>query len=312
VVERARVRKNELEDLVDVFESSYMLVQPQPEEVSIENNRIRVSYDARRTVKPLDHSDLFTSFAKLAAYGEPREAKIRRWVEQFGLPVKGSQPELEEVVPEESAVPRYKPMSMEAHHFREEAKYAHDLLDLYLVIREREATAIRTMVREMRSRKRPHYGEASRLDREFLGRYKDNQRSLLTDSGDQRRSSYREAFPASTVAPGIEGTKARHREFVGSVTILAAQSALGYILTNLVSNVELRVGVQRSEGLVPSWYCPDLLSAIYLQFFLLVTKSKPIRFCKNPACRQPFVPNSGKQIYCKDGCRSNARNYPKF
>lgn len=309
-MERARIRKKTLEDLVDIFESSYMLVQPRPEGVGIENDRIQVSYDARRTVKPLDHSDLFTSFAKLAAYGEPREAKIRRWVEQFGLPVRGSRPELERVVPENTG-PRYTLVSMEVHRFREEAKYAHDLLDLYLVIRRREASAIRTMVRGMRSRARSNYGEASRLDHEFLKKYRTNQHSLLADSGDRRRGSFREAFPTSTAAPGIEGTRARHREFVDSVTILAAQSALGDIVTNLVSNVELRVGVQRSEGLVPSWYCPDLLSAVYLQFYLLVTKSKPIRFCKSPACRQPFVPNSGKHIYCKDGCRSNARNYPK-
>jgi hypothetical protein len=264
--------------------------------------------DARRTAKPLDHSDLFTSFARLAAYGEPREAKIRRWVEKFGLPVQDSRPELEKVVPE-SAGPRYKPMSMEVHHFREEAKYAHELLKRYLVIRRREPTAIRDMVRRMRSSKRPHYGEASRLDREFLDRYKVNQHSLLAESGDRRRSSYREAFPASDAASSIEGKRARQREMV---TVLSAQSALGDILTSLVSNVRLRVGVQRGEGLVPSWHCPDLLSAIYLQAYLLVTKSKPIRFCESPACRQPFVPNSGKHIYCKDGCRSNARNYLKI
>ena len=110
----------------------------------------------------------------------------------------------------------------------------------------------------------------------------------------------------------MEGTRVRLREFVEMVTVLSAQSALGDILTSLVSNVRLRVGVQRGEGLVPSWHCPDLLSAIYLQSYLLVTKSKPIRFCESPACRQPFVPNSGKHIYCKDGCRSNARNYPKI
>jgi len=306
----ARVRKNELQDLVDVFESSYMLVQPRPESVDIENDRIRVSYDARRTVEPLDHSDLFTSFAKLAAFGEPREAKLRRWVEQFGLPVQDSRPELEEVVPE-GTLPRYKPMAMEVHHFKEEAKYAHELLKLYLVIRSREPTAIRTMVRGMRSRNRSPNREASRLDQEFLHRYKLNQGSLLADSGDRRRSSYREAFSASKAASGVEGTSTRHHQFVDMMHILSAQSALGDILTGLVSNVQLRVGVQRGEGLVPSWYCPDLLSAIYLQFYLLVTKSKPIRFCKSPACRQAFVPNSGKQIYCNDSCRSNARNYSK-
>jgi hypothetical protein len=310
VVERARVRRNELEGLVDVFESSYMLVQPRPEEVNIENDSIRVSYSARRTIRPLDHSDLFTSFAKLAAHGEPREAKIRRWVERFGLPVQDSRSELEVVVPE-GTLPKYKPMSLEIHQFGEEAKHAHELLDLYLVIRRREPMAIRTMVREMNSRKRSRYGEASRLDREFLDRYKANQRSL-EDSGDRRVSSYREASPASKVASGIAGTRARHREFVEMVTILSAQSALADILTGLVSNVQLRVGVQRGEGLVPSWHCPDLLSAIYLQFYLLVTKSKPIRFCKSPACRQAFVPNSGKQIYCNDSCRSNARNYSKI
>ncbi len=172
--------------------------------------------------------------------------------------------------------------------------------------------AIRTMVRGMRSRKRSHYGEASRLDREFLERYKVNQHSILADSGDRRRSSHREAFPANEAASGMEGTRVRLREFVEMVTVLSAQSALGDILTSLVSNVRLRVGVQRGEGLVPSWHCPDLLSAIYLQSYLLVTKSKPIRFCESPACRQPFVPNSGKHIYCKDGCRSTARNYPKI
>ena len=310
MVEKARVRKNDLENLVDGFESSYMLVQPQPEEVRIENDRIRVSYDAQRTVKPLDHSDLFTSFAKLAAHGEPREAKMRRWVERFGLPVQGSRPELEEVVPE-GTVPKHEPMAMEVHGFTEEAKYAHELLDLYLVIRRRQPTAIRTMVRGMRSRKGSQFSEASRLDMEFLGKYEDNQHSLLADSGDRRRSSYREAFPASKAAFGIEATWTRHHQFVDMVHILSAQSALGDILTGLVSNVQIRVGVQRGEGLVPSWYCPDLLSAIYLQFYLLVTKSKPIRFCKSPACRQAFVPNSGKQIYCNDSCRSNARNYSK-
>jgi hypothetical protein len=311
VAGKARVRKYELEDVVDVFESSYALVQPQPDEVVIEDDRICVSYEARRTVRPLDHGDLFTSFAKLAAHGEPREAKIRKWVERFGLPVQGSRPEPEEILPE-GTLSKFKPMSMEVHQFREEAKHAHELLDLYLVIRRREPMAIRTRVRRMRSRKRSHYVEASRLDREFLDRYKANQRSLLEDSGDRRVSSYREAFPASEAASGIEGTRTRLRQFVDMVHVLSAQSALGDILTGLVSNVQLRVGVQRGEGLVPSWYCPDLLSAIYLQSYMLVTKSKPIRFCKSPACRQAFVPNSGKQIYCNNSCRSNARNYSKI
>ncbi len=130
-------------------------------------------------------------------------------------------------------------------------------------------------------------------------------------SGDYRTSSSRKAFPARETSPGIRGTMIRHREFVDMIKILSAQSALGEITTRLVSNVQLRVGVQRGEGTVPSCYCPDLLSAIYLQFYLLVTRSKPIAFCKNPPRRQPFTPDSSKHVYCSDSCRSNARHYPK-
>src|SRR5215212_7575831 len=111
VAKKARIKTKELEDLVDVFEGAYMFVQPRRGTVVIDNDRIHVSYDTLRTVKPLTHSDLFTSFAKLAAHGNPSEAKIKRWVERFGLPLSESKPELESDVPA-GKLPRYKPMSM--------------------------------------------------------------------------------------------------------------------------------------------------------------------------------------------------------
>src|SRR5215211_2565328 len=128
---KARIKSKELEDLVDVFEGAYMFVQPRPETVGIENDCIHVSYDGLRTVKPLAHSDLFTSLAKLAAYGNPSEAKIKGWVGRFGLPVAGSQPEPDGVVPA-GKLPRYKAMSMKVDHFRREAQRAHNLLSLYI------------------------------------------------------------------------------------------------------------------------------------------------------------------------------------
>jgi hypothetical protein len=72
--------------------------------------------------------------------------------------------------------------------------------------------------------------------------------------------------------------------------------------------VHLRVGVQRAQGLVPSYECSDLPSAIYLQFYLLVTKNKVPRFCENPACGELFFPTKSNQRHCPgDSCRSNAR-----
>jgi hypothetical protein len=304
---KARIKSKELEDLVDVFEGAHMIAQPRPETVHIENDCIHVAFDGLRTVKPLTHSDLFTSLAKLAAHGNPSEAKVKRWVGRFGLPISGSQPELDGVVPA-GKLPRYKPMSMKVDDFRREAKRAYNLLGLYIVIRPRDATEIRRMIRRLRRNPK----EASPLDQEFLERFRANQHSLLLDEpGDKRRSRYREAFPINRGEPGIRGTMDRHREFVAMITVLAAKSALGDIATGLVSSVRLRAGVQRWERLTPSLHCPDLLSAICLQYYLLVTKSKPIRLCKNPPCGQPFTPASSKHIYCSPSCRSNARNYPK-
>lgn len=60
----------------------------------------------------------------------------------------------------------------------------------------------------------------------------------------------------------------------------------------------------------PSWGCPDLLSALYLQFYLLITNSLPIRRCKNPACRMPIQVTRKNRKFCNSTCRSNKRHYP--
>ncbi len=56
-----------------------------------------------------------------------------------------------------------------------------------------------------------------------------------------------------------------------------------------------------------SWHCPDLISAIYLQLFLLATKNTPMRFCK--ACQTPIPAKPKNKRFCNATCRSNARNH---
>jgi len=58
-----------------------------------------------------------------------------------------------------------------------------------------------------------------------------------------------------------------------------------------------------------SWFCPELLSSIYLQFYLFVTDHRPMRRCENPACRIPFPLTRKNKRFCSDTCRSNARHY---
>lgn len=153
----------------------------------------------------------------------------------------------------------------------------------YALIRGRKAAPIKTKVRALRS----NLDQASVLDQMFYEKYRANMRSLLHEARDKRTNSFREAFPVDRGEPGIRGVRARLREFRNMVTLLAAQSALGDITTSLVSEVELRVGVQRGQDLAPSYKCPDLLSANYLQFYYWLPRTK-----RPDSARTPLVANS--------------------
>ena len=60
---------------------------------------------------------------------------------------------------------------------------------------------------------------------------------------------------------------------------------------------------------VPSWRCPDLLSMLYLQFYLVMVNAVPLRICEHPRCRTPFPANRKDKRFCTDTCRSGARRY---
>lgn len=54
-----------------------------------------------------------------------------------------------------------------------------------------------------------------------------------------------------------------------------------------------------------AWYCPDLLSAIYLQLYLLATRNTRMRFCE--ACHSPLPAKPKHKRFCNDSCRSAGR-----
>jgi hypothetical protein len=60
---------------------------------------------------------------------------------------------------------------------------------------------------------------------------------------------------------------------------------------------------------VQSWSCPDLLSAIYLQFYVWMTGAWSMRYCENRNCGLPFPATRTDKRYCTDTCRSAARNH---
>ena len=108
----------------------------------------------------------------------------------------------------------------------------------------------------------------------------------------------------------------------------AALKALQHVVENRIAGVRLsfdrnyfdekylchllwvRSAPLKSDYRIPrSWKCPDLLSAMYLQLYLLITDSEPMRRCQNPACGLPFPATRKNRMYCNDTCRSNARHY---
>lgn len=266
-----RIKNNELADLSDPFEALYVFDQPRPQKVGVSGGEVRVEYGGWARISPLESGELFTSFAKLSAHGTPSEAKIRNWVMRFGLPI-WSDPAAVETAQKKQD---YRVMSVE--EFREEAQYAHELLRLYLDLKGEDARAIRYRAK---NGKRIY---ASRLDQQFALAYEDSKQQWKLFVGKEPRPETRD-----------------------HMTLLATQAAIAEILTGLVADIRLRVGIQDPRGFTPSWECPDLLSAIYLQFYRILTKDKPIRYCENPSCGQPFEAAPRHKKFCNPSCKSSA------
>jgi hypothetical protein len=51
----------------------------------------------------------------------------------------------------------------------------------------------------------------------------------------------------------------------------------------------------------------DLISAIWLQFYLAITQGNEPRICRNSNCQAPFFPERADHVTCSDGCRSSSR-----
>src|SRR5947209_5544604 len=104
------------------------------------------SDETRITFPLMKHNELFLSFAKLGAKGEPSKDRIVRWVSQHGLLKCKEQLQPEEVPerwPERTQDEVTEPQPfMTLKEFREEVRTMHQLLSLYSDVRERNAAAV--------------------------------------------------------------------------------------------------------------------------------------------------------------------------
>ena len=234
-----------------------------------------------RGVVSFGDPDLFFSFARLGARGEPSESSILRWVSEHGLLRREKGPRSDTDV-------NQAPISVA--DFRAEVLRACQLLTLYMNIREEDFEALESKIGGIDEKRHlsSYWPHTPRTDLEIFFA---NCRDVPPEWGNV------EAWDDVYIALVA---------LTGEVKDRLADVRLDF---DIFSNYP---GAQSSgsDYRIPrSWDCPDLLSAMYLQFYLLITDSEPVRRCQNPACGLPFPATRKNKRFCNATCRSNARNY---
>jgi hypothetical protein len=248
---------------------------------------------------PFADPDLALSFARLGAPGEPSAQRIEKWVSRYGLLFRRDEKLPSDRILEDGRV-NQKPM--EVYKFTREVFRFRDLLDLYAEIRGGRATAVTrridephsTVDQELAAYVLPALSEDSpfseRLDRFLVA---------LSSLSLNRVMALADRFLADQLSASLDGVRLR--------TISGFQIPHGASREDQRSRMMSLIRDPQSQyRLGFSWHCPDLISAIYLQLFLLATKNTPMRFCK--ACQTPFPAKPKHKRFCNPTCRSNGRN----
>ncbi len=139
-------------------------------------------------------------------------------------------------------------------------------------------------------------------------------REEIIEADERYLERRREAVANGWLLPPKEDEDWRDEDIIDFAWI-SFEQALGECVRNVRPGFGERRNpkLRRTTDYVPprSWECPDLLSAIYLQFYLFVTSDKPARYCENPACGMPLLVTRKNKRFCNASCRSNARHYRK-
>lgn len=297
-----RIRRDDFAGLIDGTELFNVCVWAVAESYRIEGGLIYPEGDWKLSFPLYEGADLFLSFARLGA--NPSDKSIQRWVSKRGLLLRegnsqrSAQTSLYEQGPDGRIIADQAPMHLET--FKAEIVRARALLDLYVQLQGRDIESIEARVANPKTAIDKSLGDHP----EWSG----------------LRGAALQAYESLGGRPGYEWN------------LWVATKVLADELTEVASGIRLRARLRDTipgltfstvfpneqdsffeppYALGSAWYCPDLLSAIYLQFYLLVTGWKPMRRCENPACLMPFPVTKKNKRFCNSTCRSNARNYPK-
>lgn len=230
-----------------------------------------------RQYDPLLESNLFLSFAGLAANGEPSESSALGWIEKYGL---------------------LRSNGISTREFQTASQEAYHALKLLEQLRSGDVAVLR-----------------SRID------FKDQR--VLLDGKDIGIPQLREFNPQKsrweTVLSGDRRVRVlRHVDGIETyiypeaddeAILLYSVRGLENIVTEKLENVRRMFGTGDDEHPRPlaEWrpqlvdHCPDLLTALWYQFAVMVAERRPMKRCV--ICGKPFEPRRSTKKTCGDACR---------
>jgi hypothetical protein len=235
-----------------------------------------------KIIQPLSDSNLFLSFARLAAHGQPSEKRILSWVHEHGLLRRQDYNRFRHVEDESGARQvNQKPITVE--DFRKETRRAYKALTLFQDIRKKNYGALR---RRLRTEEVDYQGQ-------------DGNRRL-------RHITYLDDEP-------LLFERALIGDYSDRQALEAATNGLQCIVEQQISDVHLHfvMDTRHPDPLSNFMYstyrprlsprCPDLHSALWYQFAALISDKHPWKNCI--ICGMPFPQTRKDKVVCCRACQ---------
>jgi hypothetical protein len=267
-MKKIRLRNKALDSLIP-FDAENVFRRPSPDMCWIDDGRINVLDHPLFDVCPLVDPNLFLSFVRLGARrgGEYKHPSENRIKKWVEKYGLPMKNLPARDTPETGISLSVEKNSMPVEQFRREVRNAWELWTIHKEVWSEDFEAIMERVKTPRSR----------WDRELVEGFDSR------DHGDRRTVARILYKPPSTAI------------------IDTAHAVLDEIATTQIADVRPRVLSELS------WWCPDLPSALYLQFALLRMGDRPKRECKN--CGTLFVLTRDDKYHCDETCYRTAYNH---
>jgi hypothetical protein len=242
-----------------------------------------------RISKPLDDRNLFLSFARLAAHGQPSEKRILSWVQRHGL-LERQDNESFQHVEDENGEEQVNQKAMIIGVFRDETLRAYKALTLFQNIRAKNYPALRQRLRT-EDNPRDEYGI----------------RNL-------RYMTYVDDEP-------LPYEKALRGAYPDYQALQVAANGLEHIVEQQISDVHLHfvMDIRHPRPLANfmdlmyrprlSPRCPDLRSALWYQFAALMSDKRPLKNCI--ICGMPFLQTRKDKVVCRKACQKEKERKSK-